>query len=59
VKQGLKDRIKGTFHDMKGTIKETAGKVTNNPDLAAEGQGEKLAGKIQKKVGQIEEVFEK
>jgi len=31
----------------------------DNPDLAADGRGEKLAGKIQKKVGQIEKVFEK
>jgi len=44
---------------LKGRVKETAGRVTNNPDLAAEGQGEKLAGKILKKVGQIEKVFEK
>ena len=33
--------------------------TVNNPNLAAEGQNEKLAGKVQKKVGQIEKVFEK
>jgi uncharacterized protein YjbJ (UPF0337 family) len=44
---------------MKGEVKEKAGKVTNNPNLTAEGQNEKLAGKVQKKVGQIEKVFEK
>ncbi|MGA7924392.1 MAG: CsbD family protein [Candidatus Sulfotelmatobacter sp.] len=44
---------------MKGKIKETAGKVTNNPDLQAEGKAEKNTGKIEKKVGQIEKVFEK
>jgi uncharacterized protein YjbJ (UPF0337 family) len=33
--------------------------VTNNPDLEADGQGEKVAGKVQKKVGQIENVLEK
>jgi len=33
--------------------------LTNNPDLAAEGQDEKFAGKVQRKVGQIEKVFEK
>ena len=32
---------------------------TNNPNLTAEGQDEKLGGKIQKKVGQIEKVLEK
>ena len=31
----------------------------NNPDLTNEGQNENLVGKVQKKVGQVEEVFEK
>jgi uncharacterized protein YjbJ (UPF0337 family) len=59
MKPSTKDQIKGAFHEMRGTAKEKAGQVTNNPNLAAEGQDEKLAGKIQKKVGQIEKVFEK
>jgi uncharacterized protein YjbJ (UPF0337 family) len=44
---------------VKGEVKEKAGKVINNPNLAAEGQDEKIAGKVQKKVGQVEKVFEK
>jgi uncharacterized protein YjbJ (UPF0337 family) len=36
-----------------------AGQVTNNPDLVAEGQNEKLSGQVQKKVGQLEKVFGK
>jgi uncharacterized protein YjbJ (UPF0337 family) len=32
---------------------------TNNPDLEDEGTAEKVAGKIQKKVGQVERVIEK
>jgi uncharacterized protein YjbJ (UPF0337 family) len=39
-------------------VKEVAGRVTKNPNLEAEGQDEKLGGKIQKKVGQVEKVFE-
>jgi len=35
------------------------GQVTHNPNLTAEGQNEKLTGKVQKKVGQIEKVLEK
>jgi uncharacterized protein YjbJ (UPF0337 family) len=34
------------------------GQITNNHNMAAEGQNERLAGKIQKKVGQIKKVFE-
>jgi len=59
MKPSTKDQIQGKLHELKGTAKQTAGQVTNNPNLAAKGQSEKLAGKIQKKVGQIEEVFEK
>ncbi|MGA2771060.1 MAG: CsbD family protein [Bryobacteraceae bacterium] len=56
---GTKDQIQGKFHELKGKAKKVAGQATNNPDLEAEGQGENLAGKIQKKVGQIEKVLEK
>jgi uncharacterized protein YjbJ (UPF0337 family) len=57
--QSTQDQIKGKLHELKGRVKETTGQVTNNPDLTAEGQGERLAGTIQKKIGQIEQVLEK
>ena len=53
------DKAAGKLHEVKGKVKEVAGQITNNPDLEAEGSAENLGGKIQKKVGQIEEVFEK
>jgi uncharacterized protein YjbJ (UPF0337 family) len=59
MKPSTKDQIHGAFHEMKGKAKEKAGQITNNPDLAAQGQGEKIAGRVQKTVGQIEEIFEK
>lgn len=54
-----KDQIEGALHEVTGKAKETAGQVLNNPDLETEGQAENLGGKLQKKVGQIEKVFEK
>ena len=54
-----KDQVEGTVHQVKGKAKEVVGTVTNNPDLVDEGKSEKLAGKVQEKVGQIEKVFEK
>jgi uncharacterized protein YjbJ (UPF0337 family) len=51
--------VEGKLHELKGKAKEVAGKIANNPDLADEGQAEKIGGKVQKKVGQIEKVFEK
>ena len=59
MKPSTKDQIEGTLHDLKGQVKEKAGQLIGNPKLTAEGQDEKLAGKVQKKVGQIEKVFEK
>jgi uncharacterized protein YjbJ (UPF0337 family) len=57
--QSTKDQVAGTLHEVVGTLKETAGKVTGNADLTDEGQIEKVAGKVQQKLGQIEKVFEK
>jgi len=59
MKQSSKDRIQGSGHQVKGALKEKAGRVTNNPDLQDRGAAEKIAGKIQKKVGDIEKVFER
>jgi uncharacterized protein YjbJ (UPF0337 family) len=59
MKPSTTDQIKGKLHELKGKTKEKAGQLTNNPTLAAEGQDEKLSGKIQKKIGQIKAVFEK
>ena len=46
MKTSTKDRIKGSFHEVKGTIKEQVGKVTNDRDLKAEGKAEKKVGKF-------------
>ena len=59
MKPSTKDQVAGTLHEVKGTAVEAAGKVTNNPDLIGKGQAEAVAGKVQKKVGQIEKVFDK
>jgi uncharacterized protein YjbJ (UPF0337 family) len=59
MKPSTNDQIKGSLHELKGKAKEKAGQLTNNPRLTAEGQTEKLAGKIQKKIGQVEAVVEK
>ncbi len=59
MSDSLKDQVKGKIHEVKGDLKEQAGKATNDPNLTAEGQDESIGGTIQKKVGQIEKVFEK
>ena len=59
MKSSSKDQAEGTFHKVKGKIKEVAGKLSENPTLEAEGTGEKIAGKVQEKTGQVKKVFGK
>lgn len=59
MKSSTKDQEEGTFHELKGKVKEVAGKLSDNPKLEGEGLGEMIAGKVQKKVGQVDEVLEK
>jgi uncharacterized protein YjbJ (UPF0337 family) len=59
MKDSTKDKVEGKVHEAKGAVKEKVGHATNDPNLVAEGQDEKLGGKIQKKVGDVEKVFEK
>ena len=59
MKSSTKDQAEGTFHKVKGKIKEIAGKVSLNAELGDEGKDEKRAGKIQQKVGDIEKVVGK
>lgn len=59
MKESTKDKVQGTTHQVKGAVKEKIGQVTNNPNLQAEGVDEKTGGKIQKKIADIEKVFEK
>jgi len=59
MKSSMKDKVKGTFHEAKGKVKEMAGKFTDNPKLEGEGIGEKIAGKVQEKIGQVKKVLGK
>jgi uncharacterized protein YjbJ (UPF0337 family) len=59
MSDSMKDKVEGAAHELKGAVKEKLGQVTNNPDLETEGTGEKLGGKVQKKVGDVEKLFEK
>jgi uncharacterized protein YjbJ (UPF0337 family) len=38
----------GTFEEAKGKVKEKVGDVTNNPDLAREGEAQKDKGKAER-----------
>jgi len=57
MKSSIRDKAEGTFHEVKGKVKEVAGKLTDNPKLEAEGTSERIAGKVQEKVGQVKKVL--
>jgi uncharacterized protein YjbJ (UPF0337 family) len=59
MKPSIENEIAGKVHEVKGKIKEKVGRLTNDADLEGEGIGEKIAGKVQKKIGQLERVVEK
>jgi uncharacterized protein YjbJ (UPF0337 family) len=59
MKDSTKDKVQGAVHEAEGAVKEKLGHATNNPALEDEGTDEKVAGKVQKKVGDVEKVFEK
>jgi len=46
-----KNRIEGAAKELKGTLKEAAGKWTGNQKLEAEGKADKTAGHVQSALG--------
>jgi uncharacterized protein YjbJ (UPF0337 family) len=59
MKTSIRDKAEGAFHELKGTAKEIAGRLKEDPNLEAAGVGEKIAGRVQEKLGQIKKVLGK
>lgn len=59
MKSSTKDQVEGAIHKVRGTAKEIAGILSDDPALENEGADEKLAGKVQEKLGQIKKVLGK
>jgi uncharacterized protein YjbJ (UPF0337 family) len=59
MKSSKQDKAEGTFHEVKGKIKEVVGKLSDDQNLEAEGTGEKIAGIVQEKIGQVKKVLGK
>jgi uncharacterized protein YjbJ (UPF0337 family) len=41
------NKLECKVHEVKGAVKEMVGRATDNSELEAEGQAERIAGKIQ------------
>ena len=51
--------MKGTAKETVGKVKEETGKAIGNPNLRDRGTAEKVAGTVQRKIGDVKKVFGK
>lgn len=58
MRNSTRNKMEGKMRELKGKVKEGFGEVTNNPDVEARGKAEKLGGKVQGKMGDVQKVFE-
>lgn len=54
-----KDRIAGSAKQVKGSIKETVGKVLGDAKLEADGKADKIKGKVQNAIGGVKDALRK
>ena len=59
MKASTRNQAKGRLHEIKDRIKEEAARAMNSPTLQGDGRGEKIAGKIQNRIGKAEKILEK
>ncbi len=52
-----KDRVVGSAKEIKGKIKEVAGKVIGDVKLESEGKADQAAGKVQNAVGGLKDTL--
>lgn len=55
----ISDKIKSAVSKTKGEIKDQIGNATDNTQLQAEGNADKLKGDAQEKIGEIKDLFNK
>ncbi len=52
-----RDRVEGSSRKLEGDVKETAGRVTGDQKLQAEGAMDKIKGKIQNAIGSVKDAL--
>jgi uncharacterized protein YjbJ (UPF0337 family) len=57
MKLSTRYQAKGMFRVARGTVKEIAGKISSNTTLGIKGKFERLAGKVQWKLGKAQGLF--
>ena len=54
-----RDQIAGLAKQMKGSVKQAAGKATGSRRTQVEGAADKIAGKVQKAYGDVKDKVKK
>jgi len=49
--------VKGSVKEAVGKVKEATGNAIGNPDLQDRGTAQRVAGKVERKVGDVKKVF--
>jgi uncharacterized protein YjbJ (UPF0337 family) len=57
MKSSTKDKVKGSVNEAVGKVKEATGNAIGNPDLQDRGTVQRVAGKVERKVGDAKKVF--
>jgi len=52
-----KDRIAGSAKQVKGALKQAAGKVVGDAKLESEGKSDEVEGKIQNAIGSLKDTL--
>jgi uncharacterized protein YjbJ (UPF0337 family) len=50
-----KDRIVGSAKEIKGSVKETVGKMVGDAKLQSDGRADKVEGKVQNALGGVKD----
>jgi uncharacterized protein YjbJ (UPF0337 family) len=58
MKGSTKNRVRGKVKQIKGKAKETAGRMTRNTRLEAEGLGDQIDGTMQNLGGKLQKKLE-
>ena len=59
MKSSIRDKAEGKFHKVRGKLKEIAGALGDDPKLKAAGTYEKIAGRVQEKIGQAKRALDR
>lgn len=57
MKLSTRYQAKGIFHEVRGTVKELAGRISSNTALGIRGKFERFTGKVQYRIGKTGGAF--